>query len=229
MSGRVIIIDEKDRPIVIRPGGIVGVSGTLAVDNTVNVDGTVSVDNTVNVDGTVALANTTVNFSLRHTDNIFTTTLKTIDQSHHEIHEGNHFFINNHMDLPNGGSIAFLIETHATVACHLFWEFKNEVEAEYLVKREITYNTLGATVGPENNNQNSATISNMIVSTNPLTVTGGATIGDHRLGSGRDEGGASRVDREIVLKKSSNYYFKFTNRTLGTTNLLNWEFYWYEV
>ena len=86
-KGEVVIEDSDGDKIDIRTGGILGVSGTIAVssipnisgtvsvdsmpnvEGTVaissmpNVEGTVSVDNTVNISGTISLSDTTVNIS----------------------------------------------------------------------------------------------------------------------------------------------------------------------
>lgn len=154
--------------------------------------------------------------------------LTTIDYGHHEIHQGDHFYIKNWIDLTNGQVLDFLVVTPDTTKwTHVVVEFAFEAEANVVVYEGTTTSANGASVTVYNRNRNSATSNTTLVYAAP-TVTGvGTQVAAYKAGSGRGAGGTVRANQELVIKQNTKYLIRITNDV--TTN--NWCDYladWYE-
>jgi len=157
-----------------------------------------------------------------------TNALITVIQAHHEIHEGDHYFVKGWLDLSNGQVFDFLATTpNTTKWAHMLVNFNSEAEADVEIFEGATTSADGTSVTELNRNRNSANSAGLVITHTP-TVTGtGTSVATYKLGSGKQTGGEARANGEMVLKQNTKYIIRITNDT--TSN--NWFDYiadWYE-
>lgn len=163
-----------------------------------------------------------------------TNTIQTIDYPHHEIHAGSHFFLSKNKDVANGGTFNLAFTTAASTTygyAHMLFGLVSELECEIAIYEGITSYTGGTSETPLNNNRNSINASNLITtveSDTTATVGSPTTLFQLVYGSGKNFGGNSRSESEIILKESTKYYIVVTNQATGSSNEVNLTLDWYE-
>lgn len=158
-----------------------------------------------------------------------------IDYSHHEIHEGDHYFIEDISDLVLNNVFDVQFTTlDSTKWKHFIFELNCESETEWYIYEGVTINTPGTAMTPRNNNRNFSDASNTTIASilntsialaNADTAVASAIELAHGIvGAGRN-GGIIERNREIVLKQNTDYCMRVIANTAGYTN-----FYigWYE-
>lgn len=157
-----------------------------------------------------------------------THSMQTIDYEHHEIHGGNHYFIEDVVDLPINDVFDMQWTTaDVTEWDHFTFELNVESETEWYIYEGATINTPGTTLTPRNNNRNYADNANATVASiqnastsdaNDDTDVSAATELAHGIvGAGRN-GGVSTRDKEIVLKQNTVYCFRSNANAAGYIN-----------
>lgn len=156
-----------------------------------------------------------------------TLSIQTIDYPHHEIHEGDSFFVAEVTDLGNGASRTLVIITpNTTKWSHFELGVNSEAEVSVTLTESVTVSG-GTAITPVNRNRNSANTAGMIVKHTPDSASGGTDLITQQFGSGRGIGGESRDIAEIILKQNTTYTVVCTNKTTGN-NLVNITLNWYE-
>ncbi len=163
-----------------------------------------------------------------------TLAIKVVSNTHHEIHEGVHFYVYDTATLANGQVLTIALTTPDTTKWgHLVWSFGASDAAVIDVLRDVTSYTGGTGFTPLNNNGNSATASDMTLvvagdtaGADPVVPTGGTEIWAEGIKSASKSGGVSRADEEHVLKQDSKYLFRLTSA--AANNVCNLSISWYE-
>jgi len=152
-------------------------------------------------------------------------------QEHHEIHEENHYFLENYQDVGSGVSLYMTIVTPDTTKwAHMVALFSSEAEAYYEVYEGAAAGTGGSVLTARNNNRNSENTSGLVIT---LGVTPGATgtlLFAHKLGSGTNPSqsspGESSRGSEIILAQDTIYLVKMTSG--AADNAISYRLSWYE-
>lgn len=157
-----------------------------------------------------------------------TRSIQTIDYAHHEIHEGDHYFVKGWMDLTNAQVFDFLATTPDTLKwAHMLVEFSAEAESHITIYEGTTTSADGTAVTAVNRDRNSSNTAGLVVTHTP-TITGvGTQIASYKMGSSQKTGGTVRANAELILKQNTKYLIRITNDTA----LNNWFDYladWYE-
>lgn len=158
--------------------------------------------------------------------------LISMELEHHEIHAGDHYFIQNFAaDLTSTAVLAFglIVPTIGAGSCHMTWEVASIMRHKMSVLENATF-TAGTTLTCNNNNRNSGNISFMNIQSSITAYTGTTLLTYQRGASGGGaqpaQAGIARRDRELILKSNSKYAFIITN--LDASNTISYEANWYE-
>ncbi|MCK4258745.1 MAG: hypothetical protein KAX49_07190 [Halanaerobiales bacterium] len=153
--------------------------------------------------------------------------MEIVEYEHHEIHEGNHFFICDYDDtLGIGDTIEFVITTPNTLKwAHMLFDFSSILGAELEVYEGSSDVVGGTSTTPTNNNRNSGTTSDLTLLKDPTSITDGTRIAGYLAGANRTAGFNSR-NREIILKQDTIYLFRFTSD--ANLNAITFCGEWYE-
>lgn len=159
-----------------------------------------------------------------------------IEHGHHEIHEGDAFYIEGSSQVTNGQIVEFIVKTPNTAEwAHMTFDYNSSAADFMFVAYEgVTVSTTGATaVTPMNHDRNSAEVSTLQVWKSTGTGTTSATIayGPFTLGTPSPSASARKPGdqanrNEKILKQNTWYVFRFTNGT--TTQYINFKASWYE-
>lgn len=154
-----------------------------------------------------------------------------IDFAHHEIHEGDHYFLQS-FDLltSSGDSLIFCIDVPDTVKkAHLIVNFGSQATAEYYTYVDAVCTGVD-TISVVNNDLNSTNQSMLTFMKNPTITDIGTLVEKHSTGSGTNAGtgrvGVGGREAEIILKSGSKHIFLFITR--ANSNVIDYEFSWYE-
>jgi hypothetical protein len=157
---------------------------------------------------------------------------------HHEIHEGEHFFLSNNFTIGSGiGSSIFLqLQTPNTEErCHFVYSIDGNLVTNIKIWEGAILSG-GNIQSVFNNNRNSTNINDMIIRLNPVisgtTATSGTLISNNMFGMATGfifttlKGGGTSRDNELLLKSGTNYLLQITSAT--SDNLINYNLEWYE-
>lgn len=158
-----------------------------------------------------------------------TNSLIIIDFGHHEIHEGDHFFKKSYVEIPSLSQVDFLFIT-PTNGKELHLVVNTEGSSEYTVEayEDATISNNGTSVEYFNRNRNSLNNGTGELYFNPTIVDIGNLIFDAKKGAGKQSGGETRANNEIILKKNSYYILRMINNAAGDVNTLDYLVDWYE-
>lgn len=169
-----------------------------------------------------------------------TSSLQSVDYSHHEIHSGSHFFVSGYQDIANGNVLDFSwTMPNTTKWTHWTWQIDCEDEINWFVyENPVLTNPLANAITPLNNNRNSDTVSGTtmkyevhanLAAANADTDVSGATVMESGLtkagGFFVPGGGAASRDSEIVLKQNEDYCLRAIANAAG---YINFYMGWYE-
>ncbi len=157
----------------------------------------------------------------------------TIDIVHHEIHEGEHYFVQNYRSLGNAAVKNFLLTTGAKYT-HLTFSV-NAADAGIIIEtyENVVANVDGTLITILNNNRNSANTSANTWREDPtgINITGATPIRSARIGTGTTpptrQGGIADRGNEIIMKPNTKYLLRVTNLSTSANNV-NFDMQWYE-
>lgn len=161
-----------------------------------------------------------------------TCSMQIIDHAHHEVHDGNFFRSGMNFTLSNGQVATLAFTTpNTTKWAHIAWELTATADGTFTLLEDVTSFAGGAAVTPLNHNRNSATASGMTIlrgmtGADLITPTGGTTILNAVLSTGKGSSVARGVSEEFILKQNSKYLFSYTNGT--SANVIQLVMEWYE-
>jgi len=161
-----------------------------------------------------------------------TEALEVIDYSHHEIHSGNHYYVQGFLELDDLDEFYIkLVTPDSATWSHFIFDIKSTgICTTYLDEAATGGMTGGANVLPINNNRNSSNVSGMVMTSGVTAPTGYAKRleADKWGANGFKEsiGGGSGRDDELLLKQNTVYC-----RTLisgADSNIIQFKASWYE-
>lgn len=150
-----------------------------------------------------------------------------ITWEHHEIHEGDHFFICDYiLNQAAAYTKEFVITTPTgTKQVHATLSFSASDGATLEVYKGSTSIVGGTPITPLNNNGNSSNTTISTILADPTSTVDGARAAGFIAGGARESGFASR-EREIILEAGATFLFRITS--LAVSNDIGWCFEWYE-
>lgn len=156
-----------------------------------------------------------------------TNSLKIIDETHSQIHEGNHYKFEQYFLLNNSETLDLLVVTN-NKELHLNYYYSFEYgEGELLVYYNPTY-TGGSLEPVYNSNLELINVtSDFGLISNTIITDVGTLLFSSRLGDRRESFTISREDNEIILPPNSILLLRFINQNTGS-NLLNIRIVGYE-
>lgn len=158
-----------------------------------------------------------------------TNAILTVDYSHHEVHEGSHYFVQGWVDLAASTALDFLFVTpNTTKWAHAQWTVGTEAEGLLELYEGSTIAANGSAVTIYNNDRNSGNTAGVTAFSTPSVTATGGLIYAAKLGSGRNAGGDAGRDHEIIAKQNTNYLFRITNNDGSATRYATYDFSWYE-
>ena len=161
-----------------------------------------------------------------------TNSLQVLDHTHHEIHSGEHYYIQGYLELASAATHYVKLVTPNTAKwAHFIFEIKSTgICTSYFDEAATGGMTGGTSVIPINNNRNSANTSGIVL-TSGVTV---ATSYTKRLESSKwgangfkeTIGGGSGREDELVLKQNTTYLRTFLSG--AASNIIQFKASWYE-
>lgn len=155
--------------------------------------------------------------------------LMTVDYAHHEIHSGDHYYVENHTTLGIAGVLRVGLVTPDTDKwIHLTWTISSNgiLTAEFFEDATLTG---GSAVTPLNNNRNSSNTSGITLKSGVTSTSDGTLISKSKWGGtgfkSVSGGTGARAD-ELILKQDTTYLRKFTSDT--DANIISFKATWYE-
>lgn len=164
-----------------------------------------------------------------------TNSLQTVDYAHHEIHEGDAYFIVDSVDLSINNVYDMQFTTpNTTKWIHFTFTLDCEAETEWFIYEGVTVGTPGTKITPLNHNRNvtattatfvSGITNTSVANANSATAVSASTQMCHGIvGAGRN-GGNFRHETEYVLKQGTKYCFRAIATAAGNTSFV---VQWYE-
>lgn len=162
-----------------------------------------------------------------------TNSLKIIDYSHAELHNGDHYIKRSYEVLAKAGVKELLIVTPDTTRwCHMLIGIDN-IDSSIVVEmfEGVTTSADGTLANSRNRNRTFTDNNTTLIYEDP-TVTAGDTpaniIQDGYFGAGKNSGGGGvRDSEEVLLKQNTKYLIRITEQNIVAT-VINWSFDWYE-
>lgn len=156
----------------------------------------------------------------------------TIRYPHHEVHEGNHFYLEGYVELDTDETLYVkLVTPDSNKWAHFRWEVESSGIMETTFYEGVSGGMTGGSIAtPLNSNRNSDTIS-------VLTITKGVTVADNLgtivaekkvggVGFKTVSGGSADRNDEMILKQNTTYLRKF--ESFSDANIISFRATWYE-
>lgn len=155
-----------------------------------------------------------------------TKALSVIDNTHHEIHEGEYYSVCRFVTGVGAGSTSeYLIVTPSDKYVHLFYQTDGSGEfEEYLFEGTTTSND-GTAMTPRNHKRSAGDVAKTLVYHTPTVTSDGTELCQQRLGAGRTAGGISRNENEVILLQNTKYLIRGTSQSAGNTISTRIKFY----
>lgn len=164
-----------------------------------------------------------------HYDEV-TRAVKTIDYAHHEIHEGNHYYVQTtDADLDNGQSLVLRLNTPNTVRWDHFTPFVSSSLGGVLYLYENpTLTTPGTALVEHNRDRNSPNTATLQAFVKPAITANGTLLQTVHIGTYGKKGddGAVREQNEWILRQNEDYLLIFTSHADDNEVALGAD--WYE-
>ena len=156
----------------------------------------------------------------------YTHSLSTIDEEHHQIHDGNHYFIATYETLGSEDSADFVVETpDSSTEAHMVFMVEGTDAVSIEVYESVDADSDGTVQTPYNSNRNSSNNSVLTIRKNPTVNDTGTLLFKQRSGGKNKIGITSRVN-ELVLKQNTKYLYRITSHAVG--NIVTYIGEWYE-
>lgn len=159
-------------------------------------------------------------------DNI-TYAMITIDGEHHELHEGNQFYIKDFLSIASSGSTKLLFTTGATEP-HLIVIFEGTTGLQVEVYEDSVASDNGSPLTPLNRYRASTNTTDCDAYVGAVITTPGTKIAGYSKGAARVSGGAIRASSELILKANTVYSIVLTNLSTSSANIVDFMADWYE-
>jgi len=150
---------------------------------------------------------------------------------HHEIHEGDHYFVEDYLTLGSGGTIAFSVQTGSSLKRNnILWDAQSTGAVMLDVYEYGSASTGGTSLTPQNSNRAYPNNSETAVEYDPTIVDLGTRMSGKAWGvtgnPAQVEGGEAGRENELVLGTDRNYIYHFTSSSAD--NVFSYHAHWYE-
>ena len=154
----------------------------------------------------------------------------SIQSSHHEIHEGNHYFVENFETLGSGAEINISMITGSPKQAHILFNVQASGQTEVYSYEMGSWGTNGTTLVPLNNNRSSANTSQMTMLKDVNVADWGTTLNSKSFGwadtPSKINGGEIIAENEIILGTAGTYLYRIKSQT--DSNVVSYHGNWYE-
>lgn len=146
----------------------------------------------------------------------------------HQMHEGNHFYIEGCTTLASGDTLYVrLVTPNSTKRSHFLWDMSSSnILTTYLYEDASGGMTGGAAVTPLNNNRNSTDTSLNVITSGISTATDDGTLISQSCWGSRQAGGSQNRRDELILKQNTTYLRKLISG--ANSNLVAFKAIWHE-
>lgn len=155
----------------------------------------------------------------------------SIDTVHAHIHEGDHYYYIDYIELDAGEDLDIVLVTPSDCAIHEVISFQSSGEALISCYRDVIEDGSGSVISLRNSNANSLNLSCLDVRSNPLITDLGELLQRYSIGSGSTPGnskpGSGARENENILKRSTKYLCRLSSRAIN--NKISFQLFWYEV
>jgi hypothetical protein len=166
------------------------------------------------------------------TTDILSGAVATIEYEHHQIHEGDHYYISGFETEATGANVTFgILSPDSPIQCHVTIDVFGTSQTElYLYEGSVYVGGTGVT--PVNNNRNSTTTSTLVVVKDPIMTSYGTLIYKQTSGLAGTTPAKSDLNslhdrnREIILKRNTAYTVVIVSR--DDDNIISYIWEWYE-
>lgn len=156
-----------------------------------------------------------------------------IDFPHHQIHEGNHFFASDYVDLNTAGTLILAISTASGTGTDV--HFRSDITAAAATTMTLYEGATvsgGTTITAINNNRGSSNTSELTIVKDPTITVSGTVISNNKVGSTSGNphnlyGGHADRDSELILKDNTTYLYYITSN--ADSNAVDYSLSWYEL
>ena len=166
----------------------------------------------------------------------YTGAVITVAFEHHEIHEGDHYYLGSVQDLALNEVLDFTLQTpNTTKWANFTWRIATEKETFWYIYEDAVATTdLANVVTPVNSNRNSTSTSTVVLryelqanlaAANADTDVTGATLIDSGISGDLRTSGEAARDDEIILKQNTLYCMRAVATVAG---YINFHIGWYE-
>jgi len=147
--------------------------------------------------------------------------VKMIEHHDYSIHKG-HCYTAKHTWYDNPASAAsdILLVTNSTNYVHLWYNFEATSKGEFSVHEDATVTSAGSSITAVNRNRRSTSEALSVATYEPGVSSAGTTLCTRLLSGigGTLAGGAGTSVGEYLLKQSSTYLFRFTDKSTSTSD-----------
>jgi hypothetical protein len=209
----------------------------IGADGTTEADVVTNVDHDTNLDGKNGLVASSVLYCRDgdgtvkpiHMD-LITHEITVVQHEHHEIHEGDHYFVKTYISNAVGAATDYFAFTtpDTTTRIHAKSVLAPDVDYVLNIYEDATI-TDGTPVVGINNDRDSANVAELVTVGAPTVNDLGSLIWSARTGGGKDPVGvAPGLNYEIVAKTATTYVFELIKQATATTSVVDLNFWWYE-
>lgn len=157
---------------------------------------------------------------------VITFGLVTIDVAHHELHEGNHFFVKDWVDIPSASSVD-LLYVSGSMEAHMRTSFEGTAAFQVDIYEGTVTSNNGTLKTVFNRKRSSTTTCGCAIYAAPTVTSAGTVFIRYKLGAGKT-GGSSSAENEVILKANTKYLIRLTSNVTGTVNTIDYLADWYE-
>lgn len=152
----------------------------------------------------------------------------TIDHSHHEIHDGSHYYYADYaLNQAVSTEIEFIFVTPDTSKwAHLLFSASSSDGITVELYEGSTGIVGGTSITPRNNNRNSTNTSVITLTKDPVSIAGDGTRAAGFVAGGTRTAGNVERESEFLLKQNETYLVRITS--LANANDISWDAEWYE-
>jgi len=161
-----------------------------------------------------------------------TNALIAIDFSHHETHESNFYRSGMNFTLANGNVATLgLVTPNTSKWLHVVWDLNCSANGTFTLLEGVTSFSGGASTTAIQHNRNSSNTSGAVITrgmtgADLITPTGGTTLLNAVLSTGKGATISRQSGEEFILKQNTKYLFRYTNG--ANANVIQLKLEWYE-
>lgn len=160
----------------------------------------------------------------------YTGAAKTVTNEHHEIHDGNHYFVASYDQLNAGASLLFGFTTaNEEEEVHIVFGFESTGQTLFEMYEDCDFDISSSVVTPFNSNRNSSNLSSASIQKSSSMNSLGTKLYDQKIGIVSNPvsaiGGDNRSADEILLKRNTKYTYRF--ESFSASNIISYKSTYY--